>query len=189
MQENKAKFKERKFRIENGCLRLFLVTLAFPILCWMSLWVFAHFGGEWVSSSAVPIPPDSRILEIDYDQGYSYVIRSILYENTTSPEELREWFIQHGMYMTPIPLDMEHTRFIDFETYYGFPVGYSSMSTLQEHHYFASTLTHGWWEDFLPTCQTIRVYKDASFAQTEYPNLQFSSRVSVFGVSVCWAAN
>ncbi len=172
---------------KRGCVILLVVVLAIPAVCFGSMWLFARFGGEWATAAELPVPPDSQLLRVTYEDGYKYRNKTSIYGHQSSPEILREWFDQAGISMSPIPLNMEKTRFIQYDTYYGTPSPFHVGSSLGMLHITASLLTHGWYEDFMAECQAVRVYKSLGLAADDFPDLQTGNATSVFVIMNCWA--
>ena len=182
-QEEKRKKSSSRRR---GCVVLLLIILLLPSLCYGSMWLFALVGGEWATSSDLPLPPNSRFLGSTYEDGYAYRSKNSLYANQSTPEELREWFVQENIFMSPIPLNLEKTRFIEYDHYFGTASPFHRSSFLQQLHSSAAFLTHGWFDEMAPDCQQVRVYKDATFAAQDFPDIDISNATSVILLTTCW---
>jgi hypothetical protein len=169
----------------RGCKILLLAIFLMPAWCYAVLWLYARFGGEW--ATAFPVPPDSRLIASIYQPDYRYTNKTSIYANQSTPEALREWFVDSGVAMTPIPLNAEGTSFIESDKFYGTPYPYyrfaSDGSML---HRFAATITHGWFDDMMPNCQRVRVYKSISLAANDFPTIDFRNAETVFSVTTCW---
>ncbi|MCA0457797.1 MAG: hypothetical protein LCI00_27780 [Chloroflexi bacterium] len=173
-----------------GCKRvgviLLVIVLAIPVVCFGSMWLFARIGGEWATAADLPVPPDSQLLRVIYEDDYAYRNKTSIYGHLSSAEALREWFDNAGIAMSPIPLNMEKTSFIAYDNYYGTPSPFHLGSSLSRLHETASLFTHGWFEDFTADCQDVRVYKSLALAGEDFPDLQFGNATSIFAITNCW---
>ncbi|MCA0455545.1 MAG: hypothetical protein LCI00_16340 [Chloroflexi bacterium] len=160
--------------------------LAIPAVCFGSMWLFARFGGEWATAAELPVPPDSQLLRVIYEDDYAYRDKTSVYAHPSPPEALREWFVQAGISMSPIPLNMEKTSFIQYDNYYGTPTPFHLGSSLSRLHATATMFTHGWFEDFTADCQAVRVYKSIALAAEDFPDLKFGNATSIFAITNCW---
>jgi hypothetical protein len=185
---DKTKLKPKTI-LHNDCFRFFVFALASPFLCFTSFWLFAHLGGEWAGTSVLPVPPNSNLLSVSYEacfQSSAYACRTDIYSHFSTLEELREWFIHSGIPFTPIALDIEGTSFIDNENYYYQGPLFHRSNALLDFHFIASMVTHGWYQEMMPNCQSIRLYKSTTAALNEYPELELSSNLVVFSITNCW---
>ncbi|GAB4530282.1 MAG: hypothetical protein OHK0046_50770 [Anaerolineae bacterium] len=147
--------------------------------------MFARYGGEWATSSDIPIPENSRLIVTTYDDGY-YRSLSRLYINADSSENLRQWFIDRGVYMTPIPLDLEGESFIEYDGYYGTTSLFHLRSGWQELHDSAARYTSDWWSDFTPTCQAVYVYHSIEAASRDFPDADLPQSGTPIMIRTCW---
>lgn len=176
----------RTIRYKRGCVALLLIMLAIPVVCFGSMWLFARFGGEWATAADLPVPPDSQLLRVIYEDDYAYRNKTSIYSHLSSAEALREWFDNAGISMSPIPLNMEMTSFIQYDNYFGTPSPFHLGSSLSTLHATAAMFTHGWFEEMLPDCQSVRVYKSLAFAADDFPDLQTANATTIFAITNCW---
>lgn len=162
-----------------------LIALLMPAICYGAMWVFARFGGELVTSADLPVPEGSQFVMSTYSDGY-YTQKSTLYTYPSTPEALREWFIQAGFSMSPIPLDFEHTRFIDYPNYYGTTNLFHVSSLPQVLHKWSVYLTSGWFDEMVRQCQAIHVYKNTSATAIDFPEITIPEGVTAFVITTCW---
>ncbi|QPC82671.1 hypothetical protein G4Y79_23790 [Phototrophicus methaneseepsis] len=181
---DKKKRAQRPNYFRRGCVSLLILIVGIPVFCYGSMWLFAQFGGEWASSIDLPIAPDSEFVSSTYDEGW-YVYKTTIYTNQATPEELRQWYIQNGITLSPIPLNLEGTEVIDYETYYG-TMSHTYMSEMHNLYNFAAALTHGWFDEIINACQSVRVYKNTEFARDAFPELTFPDDATIYSLTTCW---
>jgi hypothetical protein len=123
------------------------------------MWLFARFGGEWATQYDMPVPGSGQLVNTKYTSSSygDYVEKLSLYISQATPEELREWFVQAGVPMTPILLSVERNTYIDQPDYYFETPLYFHLTPLNELHILSAMITAGWWEDFIPHCQRVRI--------------------------------
>jgi hypothetical protein len=113
------------------------------------------------------------------------VYKTNIYTNQATPEELREWYIQNGINLSPIPLNVEGTEVIDYETHYG-TMSHSYWSEMHRLYNLAAMFTHGWWDEIINACQSVRVYKNTEFARDAFPKLTFQDGTTIYSLTTCW---
>lgn len=172
-------------RVRVGCSVLGIVVLLVPVLCYGSMWLFARYGGEWATSSDIPIPENSRFIIATYGEGY-YQELNRLFIHDDSPENLRQWFIDNGIYMTPIPLDFEGESILEYDGYYGTTSLLHRRSGWQELHKWSAVLTAKWWDDITPTCQAIYVYHSHEAASRDFPDADIPQSGTPIMIRTCW---
>lgn len=177
--------RKKRPRRRRGCIILLVIVLLSPALCYGAMWLFARFGGEWATAGDLPARVGSQFITATYDDGY-YTQKHSLYIYPSTPEELREWFIQAGIGMTPILLDRERNSYIDNPDYYMQPPLFHMRTTFQEIHQRAVYLTSRWWDDFMPNCQGIRVYKNNAAAIRDFPGSTVPAGLTAFVITTCW---
>jgi hypothetical protein len=176
---------KRSQRRAWGCLALFLMPFVLCAACYGGMWAFARYGGEWVDQ--VAIPPESQSLIASEQEGY-YVHKTTLYVHVWTPEELREWFVQHDVGLTPIWMsgDENNKHFLDPEDYYINIWTARNWSHLTLLHYFSAVLTSSWSDDANPMCREVKVYKSKAAALKDYPKADLPDGISAFQVKYCW---
>jgi hypothetical protein len=150
------------------------------------MWLFARYGGELATSGDLPVPEGSEFIAAVYEHKY-YAQKHSLYLSRSTPEELREWFIQAGFSMTPIPLDTEGESLIDYDDYYGTPGIYShSFSAPQMLHMYSVYFVSGWFDDGSIDCQDIRVYTNNAAIQSDYSFNEVPAGMTAVVITTCW---
>ncbi len=149
------------------------------------MWLFARFGGELATSGDLPIPDGSRLAANRYEAGYAYMTKLSLYFNDANAEELRQWYVDTGINMSPIPLDLEGATFIEYDDYYGTPSPFHIRSTLQSLHLSSVYLTSQWYDEMAPDCQAIQVYKNGETVST-FPAMSIPEGYTAIVITTCW---
>lgn len=165
------------------------ILLLVPILYFSSIWIFAHYGGEWATSNDIPIPENSQFHIATYEHKF-YSLKNSFYTSNDSPEEIRQWFIDSGISMSPIQLDLEGSSFIEYDDYYQTLPLFQMRSMLQELHDSSVRYVTPWWSDFTVSCQLVRVYKNHSAFLDAFPEINLTSvsvDSTIFLVRTCWA--
>jgi len=179
--------KGKRKNVHRGCFISIGILLLVPILCFASMWLFARYGGEWATSRSIPIP-DSSIFQVAIHEHGFYSKRISFYTHVSSPEILREWFIDAGIPLSPIPLNLEGTSFIENDNYYHPPPLFNMQSPLDELHDLSARYTTGWWSDFTKSCHSVRVYKNNDAVAHDYPEVDLSAAEdTIFVIITCWA--
>lgn len=173
-------------RIRLGCAVLIGIAILIPVLCYGSMWLFARYGGEWATASDIPIPENGQFVAASYSEGYLYISKHSLYIYPITPEELRERFIQLGVRLTPIGLDLEGERFIEYDDAYGTVWGFYRSTNLHDLHRFSALLTAGWFDESISMCQGVRVYKDIHTLQLRFPEVNLPDSYAGVIVTTCW---
>lgn len=167
--------------------RVVLRTIfAFPLICYLSMLTFALFGGEAVSNAAIPIPPDSDLVFRQTESTYLWDEMLRTFTHPDSPEAVREWFIDRGISMTPIPLGDNES--IAYDEFYSTPPmgGVHSPSAMMELHTWSALLATGWYDDVLPRCQYVRIYKSDETLPEGFPSGLIAEDKTVFEIRTCW---
>jgi hypothetical protein len=172
-------------RVRLGCAVLTGIAILIPVLCYGSMWLFARYGGEWATASDIPIPENSRLVITTYGDSY-YRTLNRLFIHDDSPENLRQWFIDNGISMTPIPLDFEGESVLEYDDYYGTTSLFHLRSGWQELHDFAARYTSDWWGDFTPTCQAVLVYQSVEAVLSDFPEVDIPTEGTLFMIRTCW---
>lgn len=186
--------EKEKRSLEPTSNRSFLHAIAF---IWMILLfffglaiscnAFARFGGEWANSYSISVPPASNLVDWRYSDRYGYVLKDSIYSNIKSADDLRNWFIYDGkVSLSPIPLDFEGKKFIEFEGYYGTPPLFNSSEFLDSIHNLSS-LFAGWSSDMTRSCQDVRVYFDDEQFQVDFPDTKVPDSSTMIVIRTCWA--
>ncbi len=175
-------------RVRRGCVIAFGVVILALVLCYSSLWMFARYGGEWATSSDMPIPENSRFIMATYTtyEDSHYQSLSRLFINHDSPENLRQWFIDKGISMTPIALDFDSESVIEYDGYYGTIALLYPRSHWQELHDFAARYTSDWWSDVLPSCHAVYVYYSMEAVSRDFPDADIPRSGTLIMIRTCW---
>jgi hypothetical protein len=93
-----------------GCLKLLLIPILLAVACYSGMWLFARYGGEWVTSDQIPIPPGSELVGVSLpDELYGNdVLKRRIYLHSWTREELRTWFEQNNVFFLPKCVDVPH---------------------------------------------------------------------------------
>jgi hypothetical protein len=174
-----------KRRNRRGCIIAGVVLLLIPALCYSSMWLFARHGGEWAASGDIPIPDNSQFVKAIYEDDF-YTKKQSLYLHHAAPEELRGWFVVQGIGLTPIALNFEKTKFIDHPDFYGRPPTFRHNTFLSQIQELSAAITAGLFDEMIPECQDVRVYKNHAAAVRDFPDLNLPTDKTLFVISTCW---
>jgi hypothetical protein len=180
-----AEIAVKGLRTRKSCIVLLAIMLLSPLVCYGAVWLFARFGGDLATSGDLPVPDGSQFVVAVYEDDY-YDQKHSIYLSQSSPEELREWFIQAGFGMTPIPLDMEGKSVIDYDNYYGTPGIYSPISAPQMLHMYSVALISGVFDDGSIDCQDIRVYTNRAALASDFGFNDIPDGRTAFVTTTCW---
>jgi hypothetical protein len=182
------KTQPRKWLRRRRCVFWILNILISCGVCYVLMWLFARFGGEWATRYDIPVPGSARLITTKYTSSSygDYVEKLSLFISQSTPEEIREWFVQSGIGMTPILLDADRNTYIDQPDYYFEPPLYYHQTSFGELHRISAFITAGWWEDFIPHCQRVRIYRNDAAAAVDFPGYIVPEGYTAFMVSTCW---
>lgn len=163
------------------------ILLLVPILCFSSMWLFARYGGEWATSRSIPIP-DNSVFQVAIYQHDFYSRKTSFYTHPNSPEALRQWFIDAGISLTPIPLNLEGTSVMENDNYYYTPPLFQMQSPLDELHDLSARYTSNWWSDFTKSCNSVAIFTNNDAIAHNYPEVDLSEvEDTIFVIFTCWA--
>ena len=182
---DKSKRKPQS-NIGKPFFKILFVLIAIPIVSAISCYGFAEFGGEWVSSSLIPVPPDSELIDVVYatDTYSEYVLRHDIYTNSTTADILRDWYINDArILLSPIPTG---NSVIEYNGYYGTPsLGISN--TLKNLHTVSVWLATDWFDEQIARCQRVQVYFDFEKFTEDFPDVPAVNKALTYTiVTTCW---
>jgi hypothetical protein len=155
-------------------------------VCYVSMWLFARIGGEWATRYDIPVPNSSEFVTVRNYVFGQYVEKRSLFISQATPKELREWFIQSGVPMTPILLDAERNIYMDQPDFFYETPLYHHYTLFQVIHLYSVYFTTGWLDDMVPHCQGVQVYRNNAAVGIEFPGYIVPEGYTAFMVSVCW---
>lgn len=111
-----------------------------------------------------------------------------LYIHADEPEKVRQWYINMGFSITPIPLNMEGTSFIDYEDFFGTPrlPNIYSETLPKQLHQLTVWLTSRWFNETLPYCENIEIYKQAGTTVPDFPEISIPAEHTAIVLITCW---
>ncbi|MBI5669096.1 MAG: hypothetical protein HZC41_13915 [Chloroflexi bacterium] len=145
-------FRGRRQRWKIGCFALLLPL----IFCWLSMFLYAKFGGDWAAARVLPVPPDSTLVSQTTYTEYDYHNRLRLYVTPGSLAAMREWFMKHRIPMSPMDGILETQ-----DTFYCSLPQYGTGDNVYNFLFTAAFLTDVSWSNFYkfaPICFYACVY-------------------------------
>lgn len=174
-------------------MKIIGALLLIPLVCSLVMWIFVVYGGEWATDGNFPIPDGSELLHIIVNDEpnllYSYKIRFYSYDE--QPENLREWYIENGVYMFPFSdgLDSEGNPTIKDTGVASSPSVFGDfLSRKEAMHYWSTTISTSFQGDFLPNCNYLSIYSKRSKFLERYPEMtSLPDTDNILVVRTCWA--
>lgn len=177
---------------QTGCLKLLLIPLLLAVACYGGMWVFARYGGKF-AMSYLPVPPVSQFVKAIYEEKREYIFVTTLYFHASSPEQLREWYTQHRVWMTPGKhwcYGCPRASYLDYEDYYStdpligrFRDYKSAMTFLYS---LSVTFASSWRGRGGEWCDHVYIYKNREAFAKHYPAISLPDGMSAFEVATCW---
>jgi hypothetical protein len=185
-----AQKRKRSPSRQWGCLKLLLIPILLSLACYGSMWVFARYGGK-LATSYLPMPPDSQFVKAIYEHR-EYTFETTLYFHSLSPEQLREWYIQSHVWMSP-GKSWDYSNYpiyLDYEDFYStdpllsrFRNDSSAMSIIYTSSVVWTSSWQGRWEEW---CDHVYIYKNKAAFAKHYPDITLPDGMSAFEVATCW---
>ena len=182
--------KSKHMNAWNTRKKFFLGVLTVPILFSLLLSscnFFARFGGESVSTPLIPTPPNGELRSTIYatDRYSDYVLKHSVYTNSISADKLRDWYIDVAyVNLSPIPTA---DTIIEYDGYFGTPHLFGRSNILKRLHTLSVWLTTDWFDEFIATCQRVRVYFDIEQFKIDFPDVEIINEdITLTVVTTCW---
>ncbi|MEM9953789.1 MAG: hypothetical protein AAF846_19425 [Chloroflexota bacterium] len=155
------------------------------------MWMFAVYGGEWATDSDFPIPNDIELLHttVNNEPNLRWSTKTRFYAYEVTPQSLKNWYEQNGMYMTPVALDNIGESFIKRDGVYETLTltGYWA-SDWQEIHSWIATITTLFYLEYFPNCHFIKIYYDREVFEQDFPEMAWLPNTdNILVVRTCWA--
>ena len=173
--------------IGKKLFKVLLILIAIPVLTKLSCYGFARFGGEWATANVLPVHPESVYMGAIYEDGFAYRIKYSIYNSALSADDLRTWYIDRFISLTPIPYTdyLGNSKTLESDGYYGTTWAFDRSDPLQELHKVSAWFS-GWFDEMARSCQSIRVYYDLEIFKQDYPEIQSDSLITPYVVGTCW---
>lgn len=175
---------------QTGCWKLLLIPILMAVACYGGMWGFARYGGK-LAMSYLPVPPGSRLTKTIYEER-DYIFETALYFHPLSPEQVREWYTQHRIWMSPGKSwdYSNYPTYLDYEDYYStdpllgrYRDGKSAMTFLYS---LSVTFASSWRGHGGGWCDHVYIYKNKEAFAKHYPDITLPDGMSAFEVATCW---
>ncbi|MEO1286320.1 MAG: hypothetical protein AAFV93_01025 [Chloroflexota bacterium] len=181
----KPKSKPRRYK---GCLTIVGSFFGFLFICYISMWMFAVYGGEWATDSDFPIPENAELLYVHTTYHarpwVDWLSKTRFYSYDDDPESIKQWYEDNGTYLTSMPFGYTEGGGV-YETANG--VGYFA-SKSQEIHFWITSLTTAFSSDALPRCHSVQVYFGHKAFKYHYPEpYEIPEIERILVIRTCWA--